>query len=125
MGVINISYPTDDYDIKNSNIDVFVELEDGYTYTVEIATAKNLEYLMDTQKMSYLEPGYPLIIVKKLTREIIKEAITAYVEKNDGYWLKLYHFAGDIDPIVFKKLQAQHQKELDDFEELDDELDNF
>jgi hypothetical protein len=29
-----------------------------------------------------------------LTHEIIAEAITAYVEKNDEYWLKLYHFAG-------------------------------
>lgn len=29
-------------DIEDYNIDVFVELEDGYTYTVVIATACNL-----------------------------------------------------------------------------------
>lgn len=29
-------------DIEDYNLDVFVELEDGYTYTVVIATAKNI-----------------------------------------------------------------------------------
>ena len=52
MFIKSISFPTyleDITDIENSNIDVFVELEDGYTYTVVVATAKN--------SMSYLIPG--------------------------------------------------------------------
>jgi hypothetical protein len=111
----------DDDDIENSHIDVFVELDDGYTYNVEVATAKNLDYFMDLEQRNYLGPTYPTIIVRKLTREIIQETITAYAEKNDGYWLKLYHFAANIDETVFKKLQAEHEEDL---KELDDELDN-
>ena len=81
MLIKSISFPTyleDITDIENSNIDVFVELEDGYTYTVVVATAKNIESLMDKEKMNYFEPGYPFIIVKKLTKEIISEHIQSY-----------------------------------------------
>ncbi len=109
------SYLEDVTDIENSNIDVFVELEDGYTYTVVVATAKNIEYLMDKEKMNYFEPGHPFILVKKLTKEIITEAIEAYAS-DDGYWLKLYHFAGEIDKTVFNKLQAEYLKELDELD---------
>ena len=102
-------------DIEDYNLDVFVELEDGYTYTVVIATAKNIESLMDKERMNYFEPGYPFIIVKKLTKEIIFEAIQAYAS-DEAYWLKLYHFAGKVDTAVVNQLQAEHMeylKELD------------
>jgi len=117
----SISFPTyleDITDIENSNIDVFVELEDAYTYTVVVATAKNIESLMDKEKMNYFEPGYPLIIVKKLTKEIITEAIEAYASDN-AYWLKLYHFAGKVDTAVFNQLQAEHMEYLKELDELD------
>jgi len=81
MLIKSISFPTyleDITDIENSNIDVFVELEDAYTYTVVVATAKNIESLMDKERINYFEPGCPFIIVKKLTKEIISEAIKAY-----------------------------------------------
>jgi predicted nucleotidyltransferase len=58
MLIKSISFPTyleDITDIENSNIDVFVELEDGYTYTVVIATAKNIVSLMDKEKMNYFQ----------------------------------------------------------------------
>jgi hypothetical protein len=45
MLVKSISFPTylkDITDIENDNIDVFVEVEDGYTYTVVVATPKNI-----------------------------------------------------------------------------------
>ena len=119
MLIKSISFPTyleDITDIENSNIDVFVELEDAYTYTVVVATAKNIESLMDKEKMNYFEPGYPFIIVKKLTKEIISEAIQAYAS-DEAYWLKLYHFAGKVDAAVFNQLQAEHMdylKELDE-----------
>jgi hypothetical protein len=112
MLIKSISFPTyleDITDIENSNIDVFVELEDAYTYTVVVATAKNIESLMDKEKMNYFEPGYPFIIVKKLTKEIITEAIEAYAS-DDAYWLKLYHFAEKVDTAVFNQLQAKHTK---------------
>ena len=65
-------------DIEDYNLDVFVELEDGYTYTVVIATAKNIVSLMDKEKTNFSEPGDPFIIVRKLTKEIIEEAVKAY-----------------------------------------------
>ena len=67
-------------DNEDYNLDVFVELEDGYTYTVVIATAKNIVSLMDKEKTNFSEPGDPFIIVRKLTKEIIEEAVKAYAE---------------------------------------------
>ena len=121
MLIKSISFPTyleDITDIENSNIDVFVELEDSYTYTVVVATAKNIESLMDKEKINYFEPGYPFIIVKKLTKEIITEAIEAYAS-DDAYWLKLYHFAGKINKTIFNTLQAEHTEYLKELDELD------
>ena len=121
MLIKSIIFPTyleDITDIENSNIDVFVELEDGYTYTVVVATVKNIESLMDKEKMNYFEPGYSFIIVKKLTKEIISEAIEAYAS-DEAYWLKLYHFAGEIDTAVFNQLQAEHMEYLKELDELD------
>jgi len=121
-----ITYLEDITEIEHSNLDVFVELEDDYdyTYTVVLATAKNIEYLMDKEKMNYLEPCPPFIIVKELTKDIIEETVKAYAERKDGYWLKFYHFAGEIDETVFNKLRAQDiEEELKELKELD-ELDN-
>jgi hypothetical protein len=90
MLVKSIRFPTyleNIVDIANDNIDVFVDLEDGYTHTVVVATAKNIESLMHKEKMNFFEPGHPFIIVQKLTKEIIEEAIKAYPE-DDAYWLK-------------------------------------
>ena len=88
------------------------------TYTVVVATAKNIESLMDKERMNYFEPGYPFIIVKKLTKEIISEAIEAYA-LDEAYWLKLYHFAGKIDTAVFNQLRAEHMEYLKELDELD------
>lgn len=105
-------------DIEDYNLDVFVELEDGYTYTVVIATAKNIVSLMDKEKEDFSEPGDPFIIVRKLTKEIIEKAVKAHAE-DDAYWLKFYHFAGEVDIAVFNKLQAEHIEELKEWDELD------
>jgi hypothetical protein len=96
-------------DIENDNIDVFVEVEEGYTYIVTLVTPKNIQYLMDEEKMNYFGPAYPYIFVKELTLEIIKETIEAYAKYNDGYWLKVSHFGGKIDETVFNKLQADQK----------------
>jgi hypothetical protein len=102
-------------DIDDYNLDVFVELEDGYTYTIVIATAKNILSLMDKEKANFLEPAEPFIIVRKLTMDIIEEAVKAYAE-NDAYWLKLYHFAGEVDTTVFNQLQAKHIEYLNELD---------
>ncbi len=110
MIVKSISFSTylkDITDIENATIDVFVELEDEYTYTLVVATARNIESFIDKENVTFFEPGHPFIIVKKLTKEIIEETLKAYVEK-DAYWLKLYHFEGKIDMDIFNQLQAEH-----------------
>ena len=106
-------------DIENDNLDVFVELEDGYTCTVVVGTAKNLEWLIEKEKKNFFGPGEPFIVVKKITKEVIEETIRAYAEEYNGYWLKLHHFAGDIDMSVFDKLQAEHEEHLKELDELD------
>lgn len=97
-------------DIENDSLDVFVELEGGFTYTVVVGIPKNIEYLMDKEKVNYFRPGHPFILVKKLTKDIIKKAVIAYAEDFDEYWLKLDHFASDINEGVFDELQAEYMK---------------
>lgn len=121
MLVKNISFgsPLEDArDIEDYNIDVLVELEDGYTYTVVVGTPKNLLSLMDKEHMNFLEPNDPFIIVRKMTKEIIEETIQAYAE-NDAYWLKFYHFGGEVDITVFNQFQTKHIEELKELDELD------
>ena len=123
MLIKSITFPScleDITDIENSNIDVFVKLEDDYdyTYTLVVATTKNIQYLMDKEGMNYFEPGFPFLIVKKLTKEIIEEAIQGYAS-DKAYWLKLYHFAGEVDTAVFDQLQAEHIEYLKELDELD------
>jgi hypothetical protein len=105
-----LRYCEDITEIEHSHIDVTVELDDGSKYIVTLATPKNLEYLMDKYKMNYLVIVYPRIIVKSLTKDIIIDTIKSYVKENDGYWLKLYHFADKIDPRLFKQWQAEAKK---------------
>ena len=56
------------------------------------------------------------IIVKKLTKQIVKEAIEAYTE-DDGYCLKLYQFRHAIDISILDKLEEEHRKEWDEWDE--------
>lgn len=60
---------------------------------------------MSQEKTNFIRPGIPMIIMKKLTKEIVREAIEAY-----GYWLKFYHFADSVD--IYNKLEAEYRKEF-------------
>jgi len=115
MLIKNIRIVNQITDIENDSIDVFVDSEDGYTYTVSIATIKNLLQRMNQEKSNFSPPSELVIIVRKLTKEIITEAIEAYAE-DDAFWLKLHQFASDIDISVFDQLQAKHIKESTEFE---------
>ena|SRR5688572_15838023 len=68
-------------DCNNEWLDVYVELDDGYTYNINVTTTQNLEDTMNgifpgssigTQKTNYFTPGPPFIIVKRLTKAIKK-----------------------------------------------------
>jgi len=104
-------------DVFNDNIDVGVDFEDGYSYTIVVGTPADLLEEIKQEKTNFIRPGAPMIIVKKLTEEIGREAIHASAE-NDGYWLKLHQFADDIDTSVFNKLEAEQREEWG-FDDLD------
>jgi hypothetical protein len=101
-------------DVYNDSVDVGVVFEDGYSYTIVVSTPRDLLEEMHQEKTNFIRPGTPRIIVKKLTKEIVTEAIQAYAE-NDGYWLKLYQFADDIDISVLDQLEAEDHKEWEEF----------
>jgi hypothetical protein len=103
-------------DLDNDNIDVLVENEDGYKYIICVGTPQNFLEEMDQEKSNFVLPGSLTIIVKKLTKEIVTEAIEAYAE-DTGYWLKLHQFADSIDISILNKLEAEHRKELQEWEE--------
>jgi len=124
LRINNIKYPTplsSVKDIENDNIDVFVELEDGITYTVVVSTPKNLKWYMDKDEMDYIDPNPPLVMVRTLTENNIRKALESFAEK-DAYWLKLYHLAGKRDGIFDIKemdrvIREMHEETLKDYME--------
>jgi hypothetical protein len=52
-------------------------------YVVEVTTPQFIFAFMKKSKSDFLEPGYPYIIVSKLTDEIIQAAIQAYIDTED------------------------------------------
>jgi hypothetical protein len=98
MKIKEINYLLPPTDLVNDCLDVFVILEDDYcsdefsSYFVEVATSQFLSALMGKFESDFLPPEYPYIIVSKLTDEIIRAAIQAFIDtEDDSYWLKLYH----------------------------------
>ncbi|WP_207856947.1 hypothetical protein [Lucifera butyrica] len=124
LKINKIKYPvplSDIKDIENDNIDVFVELEDGITYTVVVSTPKNLMWYMDKEEMNYINPSPPFIIVRTLTEDNIKNALESFAEK-DAYWLKLYHLVGKRDDVfnikeMDKVIKDMHEEMLKDYVE--------
>jgi hypothetical protein len=124
MRVKKISFPIPLKNIENiydDNIDVFVELENGRSYTVIVGTYQNILSLLNQENSNFLPPGEPMIMVRKLTMELIEEAIEAYVKHRDGYWLKLYHFASFIEPNIFDRLEKSEDARFIELDELDNE----
>src|SRR5688500_265530 len=130
MLVRNIRILDEITDIENDSIDVCVDSEDGYTFTVSIATTKHLLQRMDEEKSNFSNLNELIIVVRKLTQEIITEALEAYAEDN-AFWLKLHEFASEIDISVFDELQAKHVKESIEFnllsglDDLEKEINKF
>jgi hypothetical protein len=72
---------------------------------------------MEETESDFVPTRYPYIIVSKLTHEIIRAAIQECIdEREDLYWLKLYHITAtlniqDIDEILDRK--EKEKAELD------------
>ena len=122
MKVKEIKYLIPPTDSVNDCLDVLVILENnyctnGFSYLVEVRTPQFLSASMGKFKGDFLPPGYPYIIVSKLTDEIIQAAIQAYIDTEDNsYWLKLYHILPtldieDINEILYRKKQENIELE--------------
>ena len=97
MNIKRISFPTqleEIDDINNNNIDVIIQLDDGFTYTMVVITPQNLEQLMAKKGQTFLEAGPPMIIVKDITYESIYAAVESFCE-GSAYWLKEYYLSGN------------------------------
>ena len=114
MEIKKIKYFNPPTNLVNDCVDVFITLEDDYCtdgsrYLVEVATPQFLSARMKREKSDFLSPGYPYIIVSKLTDEIIKASIESFINtENNLYWLKLYHITAtleieDINEILYRK----------------------
>ncbi len=69
---------------------------------------------MENEKSDFLSPGDPIVIVKKMTKEVIEQAIRAYAE-DDAYWLKFYSAELDTKTLdVLKDRSIARDKLLDD-----------
>jgi hypothetical protein len=126
MTVESITFLSDLEDIKDifdDNMDVAVKLDDGHEYVVVVATQKNLLTLMNNEKSDFLSPGSPMRIVRKLTKEVVEEAIEAYAE-GDEYYLKFYAAHFDIKTLnVLKDRKVARSKLLDDLLEKGESID--
>jgi hypothetical protein len=101
-------------DIFDNNMDVAIKLDDGHESIVVVATQKNLLTLMNNEKSDFLSPGNPMIIVKKLIKEVVENAIQIYAE-NNGYYLKFYAAYFDIKTLnVLRDPKVARDKFLDD-----------
>lgn len=119
---INFLSPIEDIDdIFDDNMDVSINLENGRNYVVVVRTPKNLLRLMENEKSNFLSPGDPIVIVKKMTKEIVEEAIQAYA---DAHYLKFYATELDTKTLdVLKDRSIARNKFLDDLLEKGESID--
>jgi hypothetical protein len=110
-------------DIFDDNMDVSVKLENGRDYVLVVGTPKNLLRLMENEKSDFLSPGDPIVIVKKMTKEVVEEAIQAYAE-DDAYCLKFYSAELDTKTLdILKDRSIARDKLLDDLLEKGQSID--
>jgi len=87
-------------DVFDGNLDVSIKLKNHpHSYNVTVATPKNLSSLIKNEGNNFLSVGTPMIIVEKLTEDIITRALTSYAEEDDAYWLKFYAASLDVKTL--------------------------
>lgn len=106
---------------KNGNpyddmVEVFVTLENNFTYDITILTPQYLTWLMSKDKVNFIEPGFSFIIVEKLTGAIIRKVLREYA-KDDSYWLRLQHFEDEIPLSVLEALEMRAKERIREFDE--------
>ena len=91
--------------IYDDSTDVIVTLDDGFEYATVIRTPLNLLSLMKAENENFMRPGENFIIVQELTPEVIEEAVKAFVEEREVYWLKLFHVESYFDNQTLDNLR--------------------
>jgi len=124
MKIKEISYLHPSVDLENDCLDVFVTLENDACYLIEVTTPKFFYTLMKRFKSDFVPPGYPYIIVSKLTKDIIRAAIQKFIDaKDDPYWLKLYHVTATLNIEDINEILDRKEKENTELEaEIDAEI---
>jgi hypothetical protein len=80
---------------------------------------------MENEKSDFLSPGDPIIIVKKMTKKVVEEAIQAYAA-DEGYYLKFYSAELDTKRLdVLKNREIARSKFLDDLLEKGESIDDL
>ena len=97
-------------------VEVFVTLENNFTYDITILTPQYLTWLMSKDKVNFIEPGFSFIIVEKLTGAIIRKVLREYA-KDDSYWLRLQHFEDEIPLSVLEALEMRAKERIQEFDE--------
>ena len=112
-------------DIFDYNMDVSVNLENGQNYIVVVGILKNLLKLMENEKSDFLSPGDLIIIVKKMTKEVVEEVIRADAE-GSAYFLKFYSAELDTRTLdILKNRSIARDKFLDHLIEKGESIDGI
>ena len=128
-----ITYLVPPRDLLDDTVDVLVTLEDDYCagtdrfcYVVEVTTPQALSAILKEEKSEFLSPGYPYIIVSKLTNDILRAAIESFINtKDDSYWLKLYHVILSLEIEDLNEILDRQKRESIEFAaEIDAELED-
>ena len=93
-------------EIKEIQI-VTVRLDDDCSYLMEVLTPQYLLSLMTEKNQPFMEPRENYLVVERLTPEIMKETITAFVEENHAYWLKLLPISSYFEIETLNKVRDQ------------------
>jgi hypothetical protein len=111
-------------DIKNDYADIFVTLEgDDFQYWIEITTPENLISGMEREKKNFVKPGYPVIIVRELSRSVILEALEEFATAaDDDFWIKVYSLTAQLETEDWNLILKQtKEKEAEDEKDLMEE----
>jgi len=109
MKIIKIEYPTkleEIEDVLNDHIDVFVEMDNGWHFTLTVCTPNFYSSQMDKEHVNFMVAAPPDIIVRELTEKNIREALESFCA-DDGYWMKLYYLAGMLDTPEFNQMMNE------------------
>jgi hypothetical protein len=79
---VELVSPLDDVDPDDDNVDVHIHLRDGRTYSLLVATPKNIYRCMENEGVEHFYSDPPALLVKFLDEAHVRTAIEALlVEK--------------------------------------------